>query len=124
MHIDYSAKSRKPTSADDRGPPGASTWVSARRRRGARNSGGAESHRTLRGPLHGIPVALKDNIFTKGLRTTVGALVFSDLVPPFDATFTANLRAAGAIIMAKTQLTELANWMATGMPGNYNGLNG
>ena len=51
-------------------------------------------------------------------------MVFSDLVPPYDATFTANLRAAGAIIMANTQLTELANWMATGMPGNYNGLNG
>jgi amidase len=78
----------------------------------------------LRGPLHGIPIALKDNIFTKDLRTTGGALAFADFVPSFDATLTANLRAAGAIILAKTQLTELANWMATGMPGNYNGLNG
>ncbi len=78
----------------------------------------------VRGPLHGIPIALKDNIFTKDLRTTGGALAFSDFVPSFDATLTANLKAAGAIIIAKTQLTELANWMATGMPGNYNGVNG
>jgi len=78
----------------------------------------------IRGPLHGIPIALKDNIFAKDLRTTGGALAFADLVPATDATLTANLKAAGAIILAKTQLTELANWMGTGMPGNYNGLNG
>lgn len=78
----------------------------------------------VRGPLHGIPIALKDNIQTVGLRTTGGALAFSDFVPPYDATLAANLKAAGAIILAKTQLTELANWMATGMPGNYNGVNG
>ncbi len=76
------------------------------------------------GPLHGIPVALKDNIQTTEMRTTGGTLAFRDLVPPYDATLTKNLEAAGAIIIAKTQLTELANWMATGMPGNYNSLNG
>ena len=78
----------------------------------------------IRGPLHGIPIALKDNIHTTDLRTTGGALAFADLVPPYDATLTRNLRDAGAIILAKTQLTELANWVASGMPGNYNGLNG
>ena len=78
----------------------------------------------LRGPLHGIPVALKDNILTKDLRTTGGALAFNDLVPPYDATLTTNLRNAGAIIIAKAQLTELANWVASGMPGNYNAVNG
>src|SRR5690242_5102073 len=76
------------------------------------------------GPLHGIPIALKDNINTTSMRTTGGALAFRDLVPPYDATLAKNLEAAGAIIIAKTQLTELANWVATGMPGNYNGLNG
>jgi amidase len=76
------------------------------------------------GPLHGIPVALKDNILTTDMPTTGGALAFADLVPPYDATLAKNLEAAGAIILAKTQLTELANWVATGMPGNYNGLNG
>jgi amidase len=76
------------------------------------------------GPLHGIPVALKDNIHTTDMRTTGGALAFADLVPPYAATLTKNLEAAGAIILAKTQLTELANWVASGMPGNYNALNG
>jgi amidase len=76
------------------------------------------------GPLHGIPVALKDNIHTTEMPTTGGALAFADLVPPYDATLTKNLEAAGAIILAKTQLTELANWVASGMPGNYNALNG
>lgn len=76
------------------------------------------------GPLHGIPVAIKDNIQTTDMPTTGGALAFRDLIPPYDATLTKNLEAAGAIIIAKTQLTELANWMTTGMPGNYNSLNG
>jgi amidase len=76
------------------------------------------------GPLHGIPVALKDNVHTTDMTTTGGALAFADLVPPYEATLTRNLEDAGAIIIAKTQLTELANWVASGMPGNYNGLNG
>jgi len=76
------------------------------------------------GPLHGIPVALKDNVHTIDMPTTGGALAFADLVPPYEATLAKNLEAAGAIIIAKTQLTELANWVAAAMPGNYNGLNG
>ncbi len=78
----------------------------------------------LRGPLHGIPVALKDNIHTTDMPTTGGALAFDGLMPPYEATLAKNLEAAGAIILAKTQLTELANWVAAAMPGNYNGLNG
>ena len=78
----------------------------------------------VRGPLHGIPVALKDNIQAAGMPTTGGALAFADLVPPYEATLTKNLVEAGAIILAKTQLTELANWVASGMPGNYNALTG
>jgi amidase len=76
------------------------------------------------GPLHGIPVALKDNIHTIDMPTTGGALAFADLVPPYEATLTKNLKDAGAIILAKTQLTELANWVASGMPTNYNALTG
>jgi amidase len=78
----------------------------------------------IRGPLHGIPIALKDNVNTTAMRTTGGALAFRDLVPPYDATLAKNLEDAGAIIIAKTQLTELANWVAVGMPANFNGLNG
>jgi amidase len=78
----------------------------------------------LRGPLHGIPIALKDNIHTTDMPTTGGALAFDGLVPPYEATLTKNLREAGAIIIAKTNLTELANWVATGMPANYNAIAG
>lgn len=78
----------------------------------------------IRGPLHGIPIALKDNIHTTDMPTTGGALVFKDFAPPYDATLTRNLRDAGAVIIAKTNMTELANWVAAGMPGNYNALAG
>ena len=78
----------------------------------------------VRGPLHGIPIALKDNIQTRDMPTTGGALAFAGLMPPYDATVTKNLRDVGAIIIAKTQLTELANWVTVGMPANYNSLNG
>src|SRR4051812_10783952 len=61
------------------------------------------------------------------MRTTGGAPAFENLVPPYEATLAKNLRDAGAIILAKTTLTELANWVAgapTPMPGNYNAVNG
>jgi len=79
----------------------------------------------IRGPLHGIPIALKDNILTHDIITTGGALAFENLLPPYDATLVKNLRDAGAVIIAKTTLSELANWVAgapTPMPGNYNAI--
>jgi len=81
----------------------------------------------LRGPLHGIPIALKDNILTHDIVTTGGALAFDGFLPPYDATLVKNLRDAGAVIVAKTGLSELANWVAgapTPMPGNYNAVRG
>jgi amidase len=78
----------------------------------------------LRGPLHGIPIALKDNIHTTDMPTTGGALAFEAFVPPYEATLTRNLHEAGAVIIAKTSLTELANWVATGMPTNYSAIAG
>jgi amidase len=77
----------------------------------------------LRGPLHGIPIALKDNIQTTDMPTTGGALAFANLVPPYEATLTKNLREAGAIIIAKTTLIELANWVA-GTPTAMSAYNG
>ena len=78
----------------------------------------------LRGPLHGIPIALKDNIHTIDMPTTGGALAFKGFVPPYEATITKNLRDAGAIVIAKTNMTELANWVASAMPGNYSAVAG
>ena len=78
----------------------------------------------IRGPLHGIPVALKDNVHTTDVPTTGGALAFEGFVPPYEATLTVNLREAGAVIVAKTVMTELANFMAFGMPGNYSAVGG
>ena len=82
------------------------------------------ARKKLRGPLHGIPIAIKDNIQTTDMPTTGGALAFKGLVPPYEATLTKNLREAGAIIIAKTNMTELANWVAAAMPGNYNAVAG
>ena len=78
----------------------------------------------VRGPLHGIPIAVKDIINTNFMPTTGGALAFAGYTPPYNATVVTNLRAAGAIIIAKTVLTELANWVTTGMPGNYSAVGG
>jgi amidase len=84
----------------------------------------AQGH--VRGPLHGIPIALKDNMHTTNMPTTGGALAFDGYVPPYEATLTKNLRDGGAIILAKTMMTELANWVASAppMPANYNALHG
>lgn len=81
----------------------------------------------VRGPLHGIPIALKDNVHTTDVPTTGGALAFKGFTPPYEATLTRNLRDAGAVIIAKTVMTELANWVAGGptpMPGNYSAVGG
>ncbi len=61
-----------------------------------------------RGPLHGIPIALKDNIDTAGIRTTAASAVFDDRVPKEDAEVVTRLKAAGAIFIGKTNLHEFA----------------
>jgi amidase len=81
----------------------------------------------VRGPLHGIPIAVKDNMQTTDMPTTGGALAFDGFVPPYEATLVKNLRDAGAIIIAKTTMTELANWVAGGptpMQSGYNAVVG
>ena len=66
-----------------------------------------------RGPLHGIPVAVKDLCFTRGTPTMGGTLVLEDLVPEFDSTVVSRFEAAGAILLGKLNLTE-------GAMGGYN----
>ena len=61
-----------------------------------------------RGPLHGIPIALKDNIDTAGIRTTAASELFKDRVPSEDAEVVRRLKNAGAILLGKTNLHEFA----------------
>ena len=61
-----------------------------------------------RGPLHGIPIGLKDQFFTKGIRTTIGSRLYADLVPDEDATIVARLKVAGSILLGKQNLAEFA----------------
>jgi aspartyl-tRNA(Asn)/glutamyl-tRNA(Gln) amidotransferase subunit A len=61
-----------------------------------------------RGPLHGIPFSIKDNIATKGVRTTAGSKILAGWKPEFDATVVEKLREAGAVILGKTNLHEWA----------------
>jgi amidase len=58
------------------------------------------------GPLHGVPIGLKDLLYTEGLPTASGTRVMADFVPDEDATVVARLKAAGAVLIGKTQLTE------------------
>jgi aspartyl-tRNA(Asn)/glutamyl-tRNA(Gln) amidotransferase subunit A len=61
-----------------------------------------------RGPLHGIPVGLKDIFYTAGMKTTAGSRIYADFVPTYDATSVARLKEAGAIILGKAVTTEFA----------------
>jgi aspartyl-tRNA(Asn)/glutamyl-tRNA(Gln) amidotransferase subunit A len=69
-----------------------------------------------RGPLHGIPYALKDVFSTKGIRTTCGAKFFEDHVPDFDSAVTEKLAAAGAVLLGKTGLHEFAYGITSNNP--------
>ena len=61
-----------------------------------------------RGPMHGVPVAVKDQFLSAGVRSTGGSRILADYVPDEDATVIANLKRAGAVLLGKTNLTEFA----------------
>jgi aspartyl-tRNA(Asn)/glutamyl-tRNA(Gln) amidotransferase subunit A len=69
-----------------------------------------------RGPLHGIPISLKDNIYTKGIRTTAGSKILKNFIPQEDAAVWTKLREAGAILLGKTNLHEFAYGVTTNNP--------
>lgn len=78
-----------------------------------------------RGPLHGVPVLLKDNINTGDkLHTSAGTLALKDNFAPFDSFVAARLREAGAVILGKANMTELANYMSDHMRNGFSSRGG
>ncbi|MFN2525204.1 MAG: amidase family protein [Actinomycetota bacterium] len=78
----------------------------------------------LRGPLHGIPVLLKDNVNTTDMPTTAGSIALKGSIPHDDAFITSQLHEAGAIILGKLNLSEFAGWVSLSMPPGYSSLGG
>src|SRR6202011_1313974 len=77
---------------------------------------GKHKGRTDRGLLHGIPLSLKDNICTEGIRTTAGSKILSDYFPKRDALVVARLRQAGAVLLGKTNMHEFAYGVTNNNP--------
>ena len=92
------------------------TVVKDAARRQAREAAREIARGNWRGPLHGIPVSLKDNFETRGIRTTAGSKVLSDFIPSADSAVAAKLKQAGAILLGKTNLHEFAYGVTTENP--------
>jgi aspartyl-tRNA(Asn)/glutamyl-tRNA(Gln) amidotransferase subunit A len=82
----------------------------------AREADQALAQGQILGPMHGVPVAVKDQINSAGIRTTGGSPIFNDVVPTEDATVLANLKSAGAVLLGKLNMTEFAT---TGLSHGY-----
>jgi aspartyl-tRNA(Asn)/glutamyl-tRNA(Gln) amidotransferase subunit A len=82
-------------------------------RRQAKEAEAALMRGEYRGPLHGIPIGIKDNLATAGIRSTVGSKVLADYVPDEDAEVVRRCKQAGAIILGKENLEEFAAGMTS-----------
>src|SRR4051812_44013978 len=92
--------------------PRLQAWVTIDREKVLAEAGDCEREvrgKRFRGPLHGIPIGIKDIFYTKGLRTMMGSVLFKDFVPAEDAHAVERLREAGAIVLGKTVTTVFAN---------------
>lgn len=91
--------------------PSLKAWVTIDRKgvlEEARRQQDEIARKTLRGPLHGVPIGIKDIYYTAGMKTTGGSKIFEDFIPNYDATAVERLKKAGAIILGKTATTEFA----------------
>ncbi|MCQ0025585.1 amidase [Streptomyces somaliensis DSM 40738] len=79
---------------------------------------------TVRGPLDGIPVLVKDNVNTRGMATTAGSLALAGIPPNTDAALVTKLRAAGAVILGKTNLSEWSNFRAAKPTSGWSAVGG
>ncbi|MFU8859699.1 MAG: amidase [Cyclonatronaceae bacterium] len=82
------------------------------------------SEGNLRGPLHGVPILLKDNIDTADMPTTAGSRFMDGSVPPEDAFIVKRLREQGAVVLGKTNLSEWANFHSSFSSSGWSGLGG
>ena len=95
-------------------PPGLNAFVSVAEERTEERVAALDANRDRASlPLLGVPIAVKDNICTRGVRTTAGSRVLENYVPPYDATVIERLEAAGAVIVAKTNCDEFAMGSST-----------
>lgn len=78
----------------------------------------------VRGPLHGIPIILKDNIDATGMPNTAGSIALAENLAPEDAFLAAKLRDTGAIVLGKAQLSEFAHWRGLTIPSGWSSLGG
>lgn len=76
------------------------------------------------GTMDGLPVLLKDNVGTTDMPTTAGSIALANNIPKTEAFITQRLRAGGAIVLGKTNLSEFANWVSLNMPNGYSSLGG
>lgn len=90
----------------------------------ARAADAARKTGARKSPLDGIPVLLKDNIGTTDMPTTAGSIALANNIPKSEAFITQRLRAAGAIVLGKANLSEFANWVDLSMPNGYSSLGG
>jgi aspartyl-tRNA(Asn)/glutamyl-tRNA(Gln) amidotransferase subunit A len=92
---------------------GLNSFVTVLRHAAEKEAAVAGRHRVMKGPLHGIPIAVKDNFCTAGVRTTASSRMLANFVPPYSATAVSRLEASGAIVVGKTNMDEFGMGSAT-----------